>query len=150
MAKRPTLGSSVIYQDPIAALAWLAKAFGFEQSMLITDGDGKMIHSEMTFGDGYVMVGSEFSARVRSPKSGDGKNTQCVHIHLDDELRAHCERARAAGAVIVQEPQEQFYGDLTYYAADPEGHLWTFSQTVRVVTREQAQAAIGAKIEGWM
>jgi uncharacterized glyoxalase superfamily protein PhnB len=58
-------------------------------------------------------------------------------------------RARGAGATILAEPSDQFYGDRTYRAADLEGHVWSFGQTVRQVSREQAEVASGLKIEGW-
>jgi hypothetical protein len=51
--------------------------------------------------------------------------------------------------VILQEPTDQFYGDRTYRARDPEGHVWSFGQTVRVVSREEAEKASGLKIVGW-
>src|SRR5579859_4558936 len=50
---------------------------------------------------------------------------------------AHCEHARPAGAVIEMEPEDQFYGARTYRAKDVEGHVWTFSQTIREVSREE-------------
>ena len=65
-------------------------------------------------------------------------------------MDAHCGRARAAGATILAEPSDQFYGDRTYRAVDLEGHVWSFGQTVRQVSREQAEAASGLKIEGWV
>ena len=68
-------------------------------------------------------------------------------MHLKDGLDAHCARAREAGAVILQEPIDQFYGDRTYRARDPEGHVWTFGQTVRQVSREEAEKASGFKID---
>jgi uncharacterized glyoxalase superfamily protein PhnB len=146
---RPTMASAVIYQDPWAALDWLERVFGFERSMVITGKDGKLAHSQMRFGDGLIYVGSEWADHVASPKSVGGKNTQTIHVHLRDGIDAHCERARAAGAVIVREPEDQFYGDRVYAARDPEGHVWTFGQTVRQVTREEAEAASGLTIEGW-
>ncbi len=148
--RRPTFGSAVFYKDPVAALEWLEKAFGFERMMVITDAKGKLAHSEMKFGDGYLMVGSEWAEFVASPASVGAKNTQSIHVHLKDGVDAHCERARAAGAVIVREPADQFYGDRTYMARDPEGHVWTFGQTVRQVSREEAEKASGLKIEGWV
>jgi len=148
--KRPTFGSAVVYKDPFAALDWLEKAFGFERSMVITDQEGKLAHSEMKFGDGYIMVGSEWADFVASPASVAGKNTQTIHVHLNDGIDAHCARARAAGALILREPADQFYGDRTYMAKDPEGHVWSFAQTVRYVTREEAEKASGLKIEGWV
>lgn len=32
---------------------------------------------------------------------------------------------------------------------DPEGHVWTFSQTIHVVSREEAERLGGVRIEGW-
>ena len=148
--RRPSFGSAVFYRDPRAALDWLEEAFGFERSMVITDKDDRLAHSEMKFGDGYLMVGSEWADFVASPASVGGKNTQSIHVQLRDGIDSHCERARAAGAAILMEPADQFYGDRTYRARDPEGHVWTFAQTVRHVTREEAERASGLKIEGWV
>ncbi len=147
---RATLASAVVYKDPDAALDWLEKAFGFERSMVITDADGNLSHAEMTVGECYLMVGAEWAGHVASPASVGGKNTQSVHVHLDTDLDAHCERARAAGAEVVRQPEDQFYGDRVYAVKDPEGHVWTFAQTVRQVSREQAEKASGLKIEGWI
>ncbi len=96
------------------------------------------------------MIGGEWGTANQSPKSAGGIMTQTVHVHLDEDIDAHCRRARAAGATIVGEPSHQFYGDRTYRAADPEGHIWSFGQTVRHVTREEAEQASGLKIEGWV
>jgi uncharacterized glyoxalase superfamily protein PhnB len=150
--RRPTFGSAVFYRDPSAALDWLEKAFGFQRSMVITDQQGKLAHSEMRFGDGdgYLMVGSEWAEFVASPASVGGKNTQTIHVHMNHGIDAHCARARAAGATIIREPADQFYGDRSYMARDPEGHVWSFAQTVRYVTREEAEKTSGLKIEGWV
>jgi uncharacterized glyoxalase superfamily protein PhnB len=154
MAQRHTFMSALIYQDPLAALKWLERAFGFETSMLIMGRSGVYradeFHAEMRFGDGVVMVGGEWTKGYKSPKSARGIMTQTVHVHLDEDIDAHCERARAAGATILAEPSDQFYGDRTYRAADLEGHIWSFGQTVRQVSREEAETASGLKIEGWV
>ncbi len=143
------LSSALSYRDPKAALAWLERAFGFELTMLLETAEGEVAHSQMTYGGGMVMIGSEWSEDHKSPTSIGGKNTQTVHIQVDEDIDAHCERARAAGAVIVAEPETQFYGDRTYRCRDPEGHIWTISQTVQAVSREEAEAATGLKITGW-
>jgi uncharacterized glyoxalase superfamily protein PhnB len=142
--------SAVCYVDPRAALAFLEKAFGFEVSMLIEDADGGIAHSEMRFGNAVVMIGNEWTEDHRSPRSIGGKNTQTVHIQITTDVDAHCERARSAGAEILVEPQTQFYGDRTYRCRDPEGHIWTVSQTVETVSREEAEKTSGLKITGWV
>jgi uncharacterized glyoxalase superfamily protein PhnB len=146
---RPVLVPAVYYRDPWAALDWLERAFGFERSIVISGKDGKLAHSEMRFAGGLIYVGSEWADHVGSPASIGGKNTQSITVHLVQGIDAHCERARAAGAVILREPADQFYGDRVYQAKDPEGHVWGFAQTVRRVTREAAEAVSGLTIEGW-
>ena len=145
----PVFTSAVFYRDPKAALRWLEDAFGFEVTMAI-DGPPdapEMCHYEMSCqGSGRIMVGAQWDDWVSSPAAVGGKNTQTVHVQLPDGLDEHCERARAAGAVIAAEPKDEFYGDRSYRAVDPEGHRWTFATKVRDVSRAEAEAALGQPI----
>mgnify|MGYP006174174009 CR=1 FL=1 len=43
-----------------------------------------------------------------------------------DDVDAHYEQARGAGAEIEYEPMDQPYGVREYGAIDPEGHRWAF------------------------
>ena len=139
------LSSALCYRDPKAAYRWLEDAFWFEPSFVILDAGGNLAHSEMSYGHSIIMIGNEWSADHKSPASLDGKNTQTVHVQLavGEDIDAHCERARAAGAVIIQEPETQFYGDRAYRAKDPEGHMWTFGVTVQRMTPGEWDAASG-------
>ena len=147
---RTALTSALCYRDPKAALKFLEAAFGFDLVMLIEDAEGNLAHSEMKFGDSLVMIGTEWTEQHRSPASIGGLNTQTVHIHLEGDVDAHCERARAAGAEILMEPADQFYGDRTYRCRDLEGHFWTVGAPVRTVSQEEAEAESGLKVvKGW-
>lgn len=150
MAGRNSLTSALCYRDPKAALKALEAAFGFEVVMIIEDDQGNLVHSEMRCGDSLIMIGGEWTADHQSPASIGGRNTQSVHVHVAQDIDGHCQRARAAGFEILMEPADQFYGDRTYRCRDPEGHYWTVGQSVRAVSREDAEAASGLKIEGWM
>ena len=144
---RATVASALAYQDPEAALDWLSKAFGFDVTMVIRDDTGTIIHSEMSIGNGYIMIGNEWREHIKAPGNAGGANTQTVHIQLTEDIDAHCERARAAGARLDMEPETQFYGDRTYRAFDPEGHMWTFAQTIEVKSNAEMEAALpGIKI----
>ena len=79
---------------------------------------------------------------TRVPASLGGVNTQSVHVNLTEDLDAHCARAEAAGAEIIARPEDQFYGDRTYRARDPEGHIWTFGQTVKDMAPGEWDAAM--------
>lgn len=140
---RPSVSSAVCYKDPKAALRWLEEAFGFEPAMVILGPNEQLAHSEMRFGDGIIMISSEWSPLHKSPASIDGLNTQTVHVQLTSDVDAHCERARKAGAKIAMEPSTQFYGDRTYRAVDPEGHIWSFGQTVKQLTPAEWDQAMG-------
>jgi uncharacterized glyoxalase superfamily protein PhnB len=141
-APLPSVSSSVCYKDPKAALRWLEQAFGFEPSVVMLTPNDEIAHSEMRFGDGVVMVAGEWSPLHKSPASADGTNTQTIHVQMKDNIGAHCERARKAGAKIVREPETQFYYDRTYRAEDPEGHVWSFGQTVKQMTPDEWDAAM--------
>ncbi len=145
-ASRPKgLTSAVCYRDAEAALRWLEGAFGFTPLIVILDADGNLAHSEMTYGNSALMVGNEWSAEHKSPQSLNGANTQSIHVQLEEgeDIDVHCARAKQAGAAIIAEPETQFYGDRTYRAKDPEGHIWTFGVTVKKMTSEEWDKASG-------
>jgi uncharacterized glyoxalase superfamily protein PhnB len=73
-----------------------------------------------------------------------GTTTVVVHVYVDD-VDAHYERAKAAGAEITQEPADQEYGDRRYTARDVEGHQWFFATRVRDVSPSEWGATVGTK-----
>lgn len=146
-AKLPTIGPLLWYRDPRAAIAWLETAFGFETRLIVDDGQGGVIHSELTLGDGYIMVVGPPSGQAVSPAAFGGRSTQSVHVQLEDGLDARCEQARAAGATIEREPATQPYGDRVFTCRDLEDHPWSFGQTVQALSVEEMEQATGHKIE---
>jgi uncharacterized glyoxalase superfamily protein PhnB len=144
----PAVISSVVYRDPKAALAWLERAFGFETAMLVEgeDGNDSQIHAEMDALGGPLFVGGQWSDRMRSPLEVGGSNTQFVRVRLDGGIDDHFARAREAGATVVEEPADQFYGDRTYRVLDPEGHMWVFFQKIRNMTLDEVADEGGVSI----
>lgn len=138
----PRISSALFYQDPARAIDWLCEAFGFEVRLKIEGPGGRIEHSELSFGDGLIMVGAEGGKSSRelplpsmSPRAVGGTNTQSLCVCVDD-VDAHAAHARAAGAIIREEPTTHDYGDdywtdRTYRAEDLEGHQWWFMQRVR-------------------
>ena len=120
----PTIVPYFGYRDAAAALRWLADAFGFEEKQAFSDSDGAVMHAEMAFGGGVVMIGTgeppaEGDAAATSP-TGHG-----IYVVVDD-VDAHHERARAAGARIVYGPEDTDFGTRRYRVLDPEGYEWSF------------------------
>lgn len=138
----PRMSSAVVYRDAAAAIKWLCEAFGFAVRLKVEGDQGQIVHSELTFGEGLIMVAQEESQShrhwkntMRSPKSLNGATTQSIMFFVDD-AEAHCAQARAHGARIVEEPATHDYGadhwsDRSYGALDLEGHLWWVTQRLR-------------------
>jgi uncharacterized glyoxalase superfamily protein PhnB len=136
------LTASVFYDDAAAAITWLCEALGFEIRLKIEGDNGRIEHSELTYGEGVIMVGQvttdsprTWKPNMRSPRSLNGFNTQSMMLYVDD-ADAHCAHARAHGAKIVEELATHDYGsdywaDRSYGATDPEGHLWWITQRLR-------------------
>jgi uncharacterized glyoxalase superfamily protein PhnB len=144
--QRTGLVSAVSYRDPKAAIAFLEKAFGFELTFLIEDAEGNLAHSQMSYAGATIMIGNEWSDNHASPASLGGKTTQTVHIYIPGDVDAHCARATAAGAEILMEPANQFYGSRTYRCRDPELHIWTVSADVETVSFAEMEDRSGLKI----
>ena len=71
----PRLSASVWCDDARAEIAWLTRAFGFEVRMIVDGEDGKVAHSELTFGEAIIMVGQsgrEDHARARDHRLRSG------------------------------------------------------------------------------
>jgi len=145
-SRLPSIGPLIWYRDPQAAIAWLEKAFGFELRLVVDGADGGVIHSELTFGDGYIMVVGPPREKAVSPIAWGGRSTQSVHIQLRDGIDEHCERARAAGAHVVREPATQPYGDRVYTCTDIEDHPWSFGQTVKTMSDAEVEQATGHRV----
>jgi uncharacterized glyoxalase superfamily protein PhnB len=131
----PRISSAVFYADPRKAIDWLCAAFGFEVRFKVEGEGGRIDHSELTFGEGLIMVGGLHRGAARRSPAQVGGNTQSMLVYVDD-ADAHCERARAAGARILSEPKtvdfgEGFWADRMYEAEDLEGHRWWFAQRLR-------------------
>jgi PhnB protein len=129
----PRISPYLYYEDVAGALAFLDRAFGLKERVRMPGPDGKIMHAEVELADGVVMMGCPGN-EYRSPKHL-GQATFGLYVYVDD-VDAHFETAKKAGATILETPADQFYGDRRYMCADPEGHHWSFATHVRDVAPE--------------
>ncbi|HEY6977688.1 MAG TPA: VOC family protein [Chitinophagaceae bacterium] len=125
------------YENGIAALDWLSKAFGFRERTRMTDKNGRLSHGEMEAGDGIIMLASP-TPDYEAPKKHREHCEQAlkwsqvpwvidgVLVYVDD-IDAHYKQASKAGATILSEPEDGFPAR-RYRAEDLEGHRWMFMQ----------------------
>ena len=134
----PRVAPYLLYEDAGAALTWLCDAFGFVETERL-DGPNGVTHAEVGVGDARIMLGHP-GPDFQNP-THLGAATHNTYVYVDD-IDAHFAHAKAAGATILQEVEEQFYGDKRYGVADPEGHVWYFAEHVRDVSPEEMQVAL--------
>ena len=126
----------VNYQNLGEAMAWLTRAFGFQEYYRYGDGPS-----------GGQMWAGRAAIQVRQARSGQrspaqlGYGTQSLTVFVDD-VDEHYARAKAAGAKIVEEPHETEYGEYQYGAQDLDGHHWLFSRHAKNRSPEEWGAVV--------
>ncbi|MGW6980574.1 VOC family protein [Streptomyces sp. NPDC054932] len=124
MAGVPSICPTLVYRDAKAAIRLLTEAFGFSQVAVYEGEDGSVMHAELAYGNGMVMLGSAGRGGVFD-KAMEGAGPSGVYVVVDD-VDAHHRRAVEHGAEIVMEPTDQDYGSRDYMARDAEGNVWSF------------------------
>src|SRR5947208_14594921 len=120
MNKYPAVIPMIAYENGPAAMDWLARAFGFrERARFLGDG-GRLSHGEMEAGDGMIMMATP-SPHYHGPKH---HRDECdaarrwsevpyiidgVLVYVDD-VDAHSEQAKAAGANLLSPVEESGEG----------------------------------------
>ncbi len=126
----------LLYEGAAAAIDFLTSAFGFTERMRMAGEGGQGVaHAELEYDGSPVMLGTP-GGEFAGPASTGVDSPAFVHVYVDD-IDAHHSRAKEAGAEITREPEDQFYGDRTYGAKDPQGMSWYFAQHVREMSAEE-------------
>lgn len=122
----PRIFPTFRYRDAARMIDWLCEAFAFNVHARYADDKGVVQHAELALGSSMIMLGTvrddEYGRMVGEPGPGGGKS---VYVVVEDP-DALCERARTAGAKILEEPVNRDYGSRDFICADPEGNVWSF------------------------
>ena len=125
---RTTIIPALRYRKAPEAIEWLCRAFGFEKHLVVPNETGGIAHAQLSHGNGMIMLSStegqsEFGRLIAQPDEIGNRETQCCCLIVSDP-DAHYARAKAAGATVIMEIQDNDYGGRGYACRDPEGHHW--------------------------
>lgn len=121
----PRIFPALRFNDASRMIDWLVEAFGFSVHAR-HEKDGRIVHAQLTFGSSMIMCGdARDDAYGRMVGRPDGKGGKSIYVAVDDTDAVY-ERARKAGAEIVEEPTERDYGSRDFVCRDPEGNVWSF------------------------
>jgi len=132
----PIISPYLSVRDGMAALAFYERAFGFKRRFEMKTPEGRLRHGELEYGQGVVMLG-ECAPEIGYKSPADvGGSPVSLYVYVPN-VDAVAQAAKAAGATIVVEPKDQFYGDRTCELLDPEGHRWSIATHVKDVKPEE-------------
>ena len=118
------------YRRAPAAIDWLCRTFGFERHLVVPGPNDTIVHAQLGFGNGMVMLGSagadtEFGRYMKQPDEIGGCETASVYVVVSDADAVYA-RAKAAGAEILLDIKDEDYGGRGFTCRDVEGHIWSF------------------------
>lgn len=133
----PQIIPMLAYEDGVAAMDWLCKAFGFTEKTRWLDNEGRLSHGEITLGNGSIMLASP-TPDYQSPKHHrqvceDAAKWYAIPYIVNgvlvfvDDVEKHFQTARENGATILSELESGGPG-LRYRTEDLEGQRWMFIQ----------------------
>lgn len=125
---KATLISGLRYRRAKEMIEWLCQAFGFEKKAVYDGPNDVVMHAELTFGNGMIMIGSvengtPSSKWMKQPDEigGETRSTYLIVSNVD----AIYASAKTAGAKILLDLEEKDYGGKGFTCSDPEGHIWS-------------------------
>src|SRR5437868_4234902 len=133
----------------VEAIAFYTKAFGAQEITKNLAPDGKRLwHARIRIGDSIVMMSDEFPESggiTSSPPALEG-TTAMIHLYVPNADEA-VKKAGSAGATVIMEPQDMFWGERFGMVKDPFGHVWSISHTIEVMKQEETRDRAGKEYQ---
>ena len=123
-------------EDASKAIDFYKEAFGAEETIRMPGPDGKVAHAELQIGDSKLMLSDPFPHSDVRPPSERGGPTASIFMYVDD-VDATFEQAQRAGASVVSELEDMFWGDRFGTVADPFGHVWAMATHKEDLSEEE-------------
>jgi len=123
-------------EDASKAIDFYKEAFGAEETMRMPGPDGKVAHAELQIGDSKLMLSDPFPHSDVRPPAERGGPTASIFMYVDD-VDATFEQAQRAGATVVSELEDMFWGDRFGTVADPFGHVWAMATHKEDLSEEE-------------
>lgn len=125
-------------RDAAAALDFYKKAFGAVEMFRLAEPSGKVGHAEFKIGNSTIMLSDEYpDFGALSPASLGGSPIKLMLYVPDCDVAT--KRAVDAGATVLRQPADQFYGDRTAMVFDPFGHSWLLQTRIEEVSPQEMQ-----------
>lgn len=133
---------SLAVADIARSVKFYSEVLGFESPYTMEGPDGEVMHGSVNIGDDMIMFGQIDS---RNPhNAGPLGHGVALYTTIDDakDIDALFAHARDAGATVVQEPTDQFWGHRDWSVSDPDGYIVSISKVIKQVSEEEMREAV--------
>lgn len=129
MPTRSNIIPGLRYHDAQAAIEWLCANFGFQKHLVVPGDKGDIVHAQLSFGNGMVMLASHettspYGKLVSTPDANGQRPCQAMYVVVEN-ADVVWDKVKSAGATIVIEIKNEDYGGRGFTCRDPEGHIWS-------------------------
>ena len=123
-------------EDADKAIEFYKDAFGAQELLRMPGPDGKIAHAELQIGDSKLMLSDPFPQSNVKPPAERGGPTASIFMYVDD-VDAIFEQGQRAGAKVVSELEDMFWGDRFGTLSDPFGHVWSIATHKEDLSEEE-------------
>jgi PhnB protein len=110
-------------KDAARAIDFYKQAFGAQEMFRLAEPSGRIAHAELEIGDSRLMISDEFPEMGLFAPHSSEEAPMVIHLYVEN-VDAIAGAASAAGARMVKDVHDEFYGDRTCKLVDPFGHYW--------------------------
>ena len=123
-------------EDADKAIEFYKDAFGAQELLRMPGPDGKIAHAELEIGDSKLMLSDPFPQSNVKPPAERGGPTGSIFMYVED-VDAIFEQGQRAGAKVVSELEDMFWGDRFGTLSDPFGHVWSIATHKEDLSEEE-------------
>ncbi len=123
-------------EDAAQAIEYYKNVFGAKELVRMDAPGGAIGHAELEVGDSRVMLSDPFPQSSTKPPKELGGTSVSVFMYVED-VDAVVKQAVDAGAKVLMDVADQFWGDRFGTIQDPFGHSWSIATHVEDLTPEE-------------
>lgn len=123
------------------SVAFYSEVLGFDVTMTIPGEDGTLVHASINRGDAAIMFGKRDTSNPHDQGQLGAGVALFATVADDEDIDAYFQRVKAAGATVVQEPTDQFWGHRDWIIADPDGYLLWIGKEMRAPSETEMREA---------
>jgi len=119
-----------------SAIDYYKSAFGAKERMRMPGPNNRVMHAELQIGDSIIMLADENPQMGATSPQTAGGSSNSLHVYVED-VDAVTQKAVQAGAKLVRDIKDEFYGDRTSTISDPFGQIWSIATHIEDVSPQE-------------